>query len=73
MSRASLARLLIGCGGVLTGLVIAMNTPNPWIGIPAVVLAFLVSGKLAERAYRRLASLEEQRLDLEDRVRNPPA
>lgn len=73
MSKASLVRLVIGCCGMLVGLLIAMNTPSLWVGIPAVILAFLVSGSLAERAYGRLASLEEQRLDLEDRVRNPPA
>jgi uncharacterized membrane protein (DUF4010 family) len=73
MSRASLVRLAVGFGGVLVGLLIARNVPNPWIGIPAIIVVFLVSGLLAERAYRRLASQEEQRLDLEDRVRNPPA
>ncbi len=47
---------------------------SPTIGGFAIgaVLA-LGSFAIGERAFRRLASKEEIRADLEDRVRNPPA
>jgi hypothetical protein len=40
-----------------------------WVAAPAV---FLVGGVIAEAMFRRLATPEMIRADLEDRVRNPP-
>ena len=40
-----------------------------WFGAPAI---FLAGGVVADIVFRRLASRESIRADLEDRVRNPP-
>jgi len=41
-----------------------------WLAVLAIAIA---GGIVAEVAFKRLATHEEQRLDLEDRTRNPPS
>jgi hypothetical protein len=43
-----------------------------WLAWTAAAGAFLIGGGIAEIIFRRLASAEVLRADLEDRVRNPP-
>jgi hypothetical protein len=45
---------------------------SPWMGALAALTVFAAGSGLAEAVFRRLASREEIRADLEDRVRNPP-
>ncbi|KUM28171.1 hypothetical protein AU467_13325 [Mesorhizobium loti] len=54
------------CAGV------AFFTFNSFWALAAPVAIFIVGSLLAEYAFSRLASSEEKRGDLEDRVRNPP-
>lgn len=69
MTRAQTARLLVGVAGtVATGLATATVDGMGWI-IAVLILGFLASSVLAERAFRALADAEEQRRDLEERVR----
>jgi hypothetical protein len=44
-----------------------------WAGWAALVAIFVLGGSMAEWLFRRLASPEQIRDDLEDRVRNPPS
>ena len=46
--------------------------PAPWAWLMPLVIA-TVGGLIAERAFKRLASMDEIRRDLEDRTRNPPS
>ena len=44
-----------------------------WMAWAALAGIFVVGGSMAEWLFRRLASPEQIRDDLEDRVRNPPS
>jgi hypothetical protein len=44
-----------------------------WLGLVVFAGAMMVSSVAASAAFARLATQEEIRSDLEDRVRNPPA
>jgi hypothetical protein len=44
-----------------------------WWGWLAALAIILISGKLGETLFRRTASADTIRADLEDRVRNPPS
>lgn len=69
MSRAQTARLLVGITGTIaTGLAATYVDGTGWI-IATLVAGFVASSVLAERAFRALADAEEQRRDLEERVR----
>jgi hypothetical protein len=43
-----------------------------WASWLALIVIPAIGGTFAERIFRRLATPEEIRADLEDRVRNPP-
>jgi Skp family chaperone for outer membrane proteins len=43
-----------------------------WTAWAAAAVIALIGFGLAERVFRRLATAEQIRADLEDRVRNPP-
>jgi len=45
--------------------------PTPWAWLVPLVIA-TVGGLIADRAFKRLASTDEIRRDLEDRTLNPP-
>ena len=73
MSKAHWARLLIGLlGGALALYALLMLQPL-WLGIAVFAVAMVVSSSAASAAFGRLATPDEVRADLEDRVRNPPA
>ena len=69
---AQTARLLISLSTMaLAGAAWLLLAP-PWVALSAAGLIIMAGGALAEAAFRRLASAEEKRADLKDRVRNPP-
>ena len=72
MSRAHLARLMIGlCGGTVA-LVLLLFTHPFALAVALALPVFVLASFGADRVFRRFASREEIRADLEDRVRNPP-
>ena len=58
--------------GVIAVLAFLKLSPG-WAAWAALVAIFVVGGSMAEWLFRRLASREQIRDDLEDRVRNPPS
>lgn len=69
MTRAQAARLLVvAAGTIATGLATSYADGTGWI-IATIVVGFVATAVLAERAFRALADAEEQRRDLEERVR----
>ena len=72
MSRAQSIRFLIGFGGGVLSILAYMNVASGWLAIVSALFVFALSSLVSEAVFRRLASHEEQRQDLEDRVRNPP-
>ena len=58
--------------GAIAVLVFLKLSPG-WAAWAALVAIFVVGGSMAEWLFRRLASPEQIRDDLEDRVRNPPS
>ncbi len=72
MSRAAFARLACFAITAVAAMAVFWTTGNlGWVALAGG--GVLLAGIPAERLYRRLASPEEQRADLEDRVRNPPS
>jgi membrane protein implicated in regulation of membrane protease activity len=71
VSRAELVRLLVGLAGGIAALWAYFSISSPWLAVPAAVVVFAVFSAIAERLYWSLATPNEQRRDLEDRVRNP--
>jgi hypothetical protein len=73
MSVAQLARFAVALiAGVIAVLVFLKLSPG-WAAWAVLVAIFVVGGSMAEWLFRRLASPEQVRGDLEDRVRNPPS
>ena len=73
MSKAGFTRFSIGIvGGGLALTALLMLKPL-WLGLVVFAGAMMVSSVAASAAFARLATQEEIRSDLEDRVRNPPA
>lgn len=71
MSRAAIARLAIGVLGTLaTGYGATATGLGTGAMLIAIVTGFFVTSILAEAAFRSMATPEEIRRDLEDRVRN---
>lgn len=69
---AQLVRLVARLASALAALVVLYATASlVWFGVACV--GGLVTGALADHAYRRLASPDDIRGDLDDRVRNPPS
>jgi hypothetical protein len=71
MTIASLVRLAGFLIPALIAMVILERSRSWWLFVLAMI-AVLAVGALVERLYQRLATPEEKRRDLEDRVRNPP-
>jgi len=70
---AQLARFAVALiAGVIAVLAFLKLSPG-WAAWAALVAIFVVGGSMAEWLFRRLASPEQVRGDLEDRVRNPPS
>jgi hypothetical protein len=72
VTLASFVRLLGFLIQAAIALLLFMSRPG-WLAVLLGVIAIIAVGIISERLYRRLASPEEQRQDLEDRVRNPPS
>jgi hypothetical protein len=72
MTTAHLWRFLIGFGGGISALALLFITHPFPLAAALAVPVFLLSSLLAERAFRRLATQDAIKRDLEDRVRNPP-
>lgn len=69
MTRAQTARLLVGIAGTgATGLSTYYVHGTGWI-IATIVVGFVASSILAERAFHALADADVHRRDLEERVR----
>ncbi len=73
MTRAHVWRFLIGFGGGLAALALLFTTHPFPLAAALAVLVFLLSSLLSERTFRRLATQDAIKRDLEDRVRNPPS
>ena len=72
MSRPGLVRLAAALAGVVVFLALFAAIG----GAGGLLAGFAGAGAtwwLGERIWRRVATAEERRADLEDRVRNPPA
>jgi hypothetical protein len=73
MTRAHWLRLGVGFGGGVVAVALVFATHHPLLGVALVIPVFLLTSLIAERLFRRYASKDEVRRDLEDRVRNPPS
>ena len=70
MSKAHLARTLVFLIFAAGGLVLFFNAQRWWVGSAQFVCAGIIGGLISEWLFKRLATPEEKRRDLEDRVRN---
>jgi hypothetical protein len=69
---AQLVRFAVALtSGVVAVLAFLKLSPG-WAAWAALVGIFAIGGSMAEWLFRRLASPQQIRDDLEDRVRNPP-
>jgi hypothetical protein len=71
MTRAAWVQLLVGLAGGIAALLAFFNIAQPGVGIPVAIFISIVSSAIAGRLFRMIASPDEQRRELEDRVRNP--
>lgn len=72
MTLASLVRL-VGFAVPAAAAVVVLAVTHSLSLFLIALMVTLVVGVVDQRIFRRLASIEEQRRDLEDRVRNPPS
>ena len=72
MSRASLARFAVFLAGASAFVAAFLRWGWSLAGFASMIGVWAGASLLAAWVYRRLASAEERRADLEDRVRNPP-
>ena len=70
MSRAAFSSLLVFLLVAACGLALFFLIRPVILGITAFLVMGMTGGSLAGRVFARLASPEERRRDLEDRVRN---
>lgn len=70
MTRAAWIRLLLGLCGAGLSLWVFVSFSSPWLAIPLTLIVFGVTSIIADRVYRAMASPDEQRRDLDDRLRN---
>jgi hypothetical protein len=70
---AQMVRLGIAVGAMILAGFAFMSMAPSWTAWVAAIAIFLIGGAMAEAAFRRLASNETKRRDLEDRMRNPPS
>jgi hypothetical protein len=73
MTKAHVCRFLIGFGGGIAALALLLTTHPFALAASLALPVFLLSSLLAERTFRRLATPDAIKRDLEDRVRNPPS
>ena len=69
---AQLVRFAIGLLTAALAMLAWLKFDGGWISWGLLLLIFLTGGSIAEWAFRKLATREIIRADLEDRVRNPP-
>jgi Na+/glutamate symporter len=70
MSKAGIYSLAVFLAFALGGLALFFLV-QPWLlGVAAFVAAGMIGSIVASRVFNRLATPEEKRQDLEDRVRN---
>ena len=65
-------RLIISLASLATALIAFMSIGNIWIALGVMAGIFTVSAIVERIVWHRFADPETRRLDLEDRVRNPP-
>ena len=70
MSRPHFISLAIWAAFAAIGVGAYLLVPMFWAGAAIAVLCFLAGSLLSAMMFNRLATPEERRLDLEDRVRN---
>jgi uncharacterized membrane protein YfcA len=73
MTRAQLLRFAVGFGGGIVAVALVFVTHPPALAVAVALPVFLLTSLIAERLFRRYATLDEIKRDLEDRVRNPPS
>jgi hypothetical protein len=65
-------RLMISLASLAIAWIAFMSIGNTWIALGVMAGIFTVSAILERIVWHRFADRETRRLDLEDRVRNPP-
>jgi hypothetical protein len=70
--KAHAARFTIGLCFAALAVFSWLRLGSGWASWAALVVIFVIGSTLAEWAFRRLATPDTVRADLEDRVRNPP-
>lgn len=68
MSKAHRARTLIDLAGMAVALGTMFALRNFWEGLGAATIIFIITHVLAERAFAAMASPDEVRVDLKDRI-----
>ena len=71
--RAQIIRFAIGIAFALLAVFAWLRLGGDWASWIALVVIFIVGSTLAEWTFRKLATPDAIRDDLEDRVRNPPS
>lgn len=69
---AQVVRFAIGIAFALLAVFAWLRLGGGWASWTALVVIFVIGSTLAEWTFRRLATPDAIRDDLEDRVRNPP-
>jgi hypothetical protein len=69
---AQATRLLVALAAMALAVWIWLTLSPGWLAAVAAIGVVLIGGAIAQTIFRRLASAEAARADLEDRVRNPP-
>jgi hypothetical protein len=69
---AQIIRFAIGIAFALLAVLAWLRLDGGWASWIALVVIFIIGSTLAEWTFRRLATPDVIRDDLEDRVRNPP-
>jgi uncharacterized membrane protein YfcA len=73
MTRARWLRLAGGFGGGVVAIALVFATHPPALAVAVAIPVALLTSLIAERLFRRYATLDEIKCDLEDRARNPPS
>ena len=71
--KAHAARFAIGLLFAALAVLLWLKLGGGWASWIALVVIFAIGSTLAEWTFRRLATPDLIRADLEDRVRNPPS
>ena len=69
---AQIVRFAIGIAFAMLAVFAWLRLGGEWMSWIALVVIFVIGSTLAEWTFRRLATPDAIRDDLEDRVRNPP-